>query len=104
MTLLKKENFFTHLPMGSPPAKFSNYPCFGNELPKHFFLKKISLIRKFISENTSWGVRSEMNIRKHLMGGEFGSLFPNYAETFFFFFMFFLKRNRILIKRYRQIK
>src|SRR4051812_41300204 len=73
---------------GSPPAKFPNYPCFGNELPKRIFFKKISLIRKFISENTSWGVRSEMNIRKHLMGGEFGSSFPNYAETVFFFYVF----------------
>src|SRR4051812_45690772 len=97
------ENFFSHLPMGSPPAKIPKYLYFGNELPNRFFFFLNFYNSEVHLRKHLMGVSSEMNFRKHLMVGEFGSSFPNYAETVFFF-MFYLKQSRILIKRKRQIK
>src|SRR3954471_11765444 len=100
------ENFFSHLPMGVTPNENLKIPLFRKCTSEAlFFLKKISTIRKCISENTSWGVCSEMNFRKHLMGGVFGDELPKtplfrflgVSEMHFqimqkqrFFFMFFL--------------
>src|SRR4051812_33039820 len=61
---------------GHPQRKFQNTPASEMNFRSAFFYKKISTIRKCISENTSWGVSSEMNFRKHLMGGVFGYVLP----------------------------